>query len=198
MLARSSRLGMKAALALMLAFGVAVAMCVEAAPASGLAGRAYAASVQAKNAKAHAAYGKKLAKLAKENGSIVGLEYMCVDITGDGVDDMLVQWWPAIYTYKGGKVKRVYNGFRGGLAFTKVYKSKKVVVTNASGGLTYLKWNGKKFKKMVTIVDNNIFDGGSTYYWVTGKGEVTEKKAKAFAKKLVGNAKSQKVKYRAY
>ena len=195
---RCLRLITSAALACTLATTLAVAIVGAQAFApdeSGAIPQAQAASAKAKNAKAHAAYKKKLAKIQNENG-IPGVSYRFIDITGDKVDEMVVAWWPAVYTYKSGKVKRVFSGSRGGLGLGPVYKAKKVFMVNSSGALTYFKWNGKKFKPMVTVCDLNTQTGDGSYYWIKGKGDVSESAAKTYVKKLIGSSKATKLKFK--
>ena len=195
------KLALAALLVAALLAGVGCAeACLQAAGAAEgpLVGKAYASTASAENAKAHKAYKKKLAKLSKENGGIP-TRYRFIDLTGDGVDEMMVAWWPSAYTYRGGKVVRVYSGSRGGLDVTRAYKAKKVFVANSSGAYTYYKWNGKKFVAVATVMDYNSQVGGDdTYYWVKGKGEVSEQEAKAYVKKLLGKAKMTTIKYKAY
>lgn len=166
-----------------------------------------ASATKAKNAQAHAAFKKKLVKIRKANGTTDGPWYRFIDLTGDGVDEMVVQWWPAVYRYSSGKVKRINKQMVGRFYYPKAYKSKRILVTAGSDALgsmpakVYLKWNGKKFVKMASLYTPCAYAksvGNKASYWVKGKGQVTKKQAQAYVKKLVGKAKATKITYKRY
>lgn len=151
-----------------------------------------------KNRKAHTAYYKKLKALRRKGKVLQGTSTYCfTDITGDGVDEMIVRWWPSVYTYRGGKVVCVHDGELGSSSYG-LYKGKKVFSHfipdhMGSGQRDYYKWNGGKFVKVATMYQPSAYraqQGAKSYYWVKGKGKVSKKRAKAYVKKLVKGAKS--------
>ena len=162
------------------------------------------ASTASENKAAHKAYKKRLVKLKKESMSFGWCCFM--DVTGDGIDEMIMSWWPSIYTYKSGKVKRVFSGEAGSQSFKKTYKSKKVVLFASPDhcgafSYSYLKWNGSKFVSQVSLYTpkrHNKQHGYKANYHIEGRGEVSKKAAKAYAKKLVGNATAKKITYKQY
>lgn len=166
-----------------------------------------ATSKAQKNAKAHAAYYKKLSAMQKKGMLIQGLPNYCfVDLTGDGVDEMIVQWWPSIYTYRSGKAVQVHDGEVGSSSYAKLYKTKKVFVHvmpdhMGSSSKSYYKWNGKKFVHVATTYKPSTLgkqQGAKAYYWVKGKGKVSKKRATSYVKKLTKGAKASKPKYVVY
>ena len=161
------------------------------------------ASKASKNKAAHKAYLKELKKLVAERNAIG--KYRFMDVTGDGVDEMITMWWPAVYTYKGGKVKKVFSGDIGRVLFQKAYKKKKVIVVTLNDpayttvSKSYLKWNGSQFVYKATLTPTNSYakqHGVSSRYYINGKGNVSKKTANAYVKKLVGKAKATKITYK--
>lgn len=158
--------------------------------------KAHAATKKVKNKRAHAAYRSQLASM-RTDGLYVGDRYKFVDLTGDGVDELVVGWWPSIYTYRGGDAVKVHDTGLGGNNYLRFYKNKHVVVFHSGGRggrvyETYAKWNGRKFTNRVSMHVASGFDStakNQPAYMINGKG-VTAKRAKAVKKKLVGNAKA--------
>ena len=153
-----------------------------------------------KNKKAHTAYYKRLKKLEKDGlflSSIGG--YQFVDLTGDGIDEMIVSWWPSVYTYKGGKAMRVDNADVGSSYYVKLYPSRKVFVRTmpdhmGSASKNYYKWNGKKFVKVASTYQpsqSGKKQGAKPFYWVKGKGKVSKSMGKAYVKKITKGSKGQ-------
>ena len=160
-----------------------------------------AATKAQKNKTAHKAYKKKLRKLASEV-SYITPQYKFIDVTGDGVHEMFVAWWPEVYTFQNGKVKRLNRGEVGSDNY-KVIASKRVVVRLSAdhmgaASLMYYKWNGKKLVHRVTVYTptrdgRNM--GAEPYYWVKGHGKVSKSYAKKQVKKLTGGKTPKALKY---
>ena len=163
-----------------------------------------AASRKAENRKAHAAYKKKLWQLRKSQGTTDPPMSAFVDLTGDGVDEMVVLWWPSVYTYRSGKAVRVEKGFVGSDALYRAYKKAHVIVKgrgDTMGGVSrvYKRWNGKKFVTVASLYtpsSTGIAYGNQPSYWTKADGYTTKARAKAYVKKLIGADKASRIKYR--
>ena len=160
-----------------------------------------------KNNKAHATYYKQLSAMQKKGMIIQGVPNYCfVDLTGDGVDEMIVQWWPSIYTYRSRKAVCVHDGEIGSSSYAKLYRTKKVFVHVSpdhmgSSYKSYYKWNGKKFVTVATTYTPSTLgkqQGAKAYHWIKGKGKVSKKRVKAYIKKLTKGAKATKPAYVEY
>ena len=147
----------------------------------------------------------KIDALAVDTDDDGKADKLLFDTDGDGVDEMITMWWPAVYTYKGGKVKKVFSGDIGRVLFQKAYKKKKVIVVTLNDpayttvSKSYLKWNGSQFVYKATLTPTNSYakqHGVSSRYYINGKGNVSKKTANAYVKKLVGKAKATKITYK--
>ena len=68
-------------------------------------------------------------------------------------------------------------------------------------GYSYLKLNGTKFVSQVSLYtpkEGGKQQGIKANYRINGRGAVSKKAAKAYAKKLVGNTKAKKITYKQY
>ena len=156
-----------------------------------------AAKASPKNSKAHAAYKKKLKSLCNkyEQSSVY---YQFVDLNRDGVDEMIVSWFPEIYTYSNGKVKRVDKARAGSNSYSIAPKAKVFcrIEFDHCGSATYryFKWNGKKFAHVATLYThdkNDTYLNVKSHYWVKGKGSVSKKVATKYVKKILKGEKER-------
>jgi len=160
------------------------------------------ASKAAKNKAAHKAYLKKLKKLVAERNAMG--KYRFMDVTGDGIDEMITMWWPTVYTYNAGKVKTAFSADYGLVNFVRAYRAKKVIMLSTpdhalGATYSYLKWNGSQFVYKVSLYTPNKYGKQAGYqpnYYINAKGKVSKKAAKAYVKKLVGTAKAAKITYK--
>lgn len=96
-------------------------LCITAVPVE-------AQAASSKNKKAHKAYQKQLKKDKKKYRSgKEKLKYAYKDLNGDGIDELITEpdfgaCSQIIYTYKGGKVKKLIEVGQG--EFTQYYKKK--------------------------------------------------------------------------
>lgn len=126
-----------------------------------------------------------------------------MDLTNDGVDEMVVNWFPSIYTYRKGKVVRVSRLLSGSSHYTKYWPKKRAIrasVPDHAGGTEYeyYKWKGKKLVKVAstyTPKKNGKAMGFTSRQWVRGKGEVSKASCSAYIKRLTRHTKSRSVKY---
>lgn len=130
----------------------------------------HAASLSAKNQKAHTVYLKKLRKLGKN-----GASYKFVDLTGDGLHEALAEYDPGnmgsgryfeIYTYKKGKAVRILKFAEYGLTKVMSYPKTKAVVIYCSGH------GGEHYEYF-------RYKGGK-YSYVAGKGRSTMKSSSSW------------------
>ena len=158
------------------------------------------------NKRAHAAYFKKLDALKRDGKFMEGGSYRFVDLTNDGIDEMIVAWWPSVYTYRSGKVVRVHNAQMGSEGYTKYYRTRKVLIHTTpdhmgAASVEYLKWNGKKFVVVATRytpTKSGRQMGAKPYYWTKSKGKVSKAVCQKQIKKLLGSAKAKRVTYASY
>lgn len=137
-----------AVIALAALVAVLTCACVAAVPQP---------AVASTNSKAHAAYMKKMRGLADSSGRDM---YCFVDLTGDGVDEAVMENYAyggsgcdlLIFTYKKGKVKRIYKEPEYGLQWIKYYKKTRSLVFYRSGHGGSLYWYAKyKQGKFVNV-----------------------------------------------
>ena len=117
------------------------------------------ASISKKNSKARKKYNSYLKKIKKRYG---GVSYAMLDLTGDGIVDLIADYisergsgnYFKIYTCKSGKLKCIYDGGEYGLGKLLFYKKTKTLImkTEGHGGqsVSYYKYNGKKFKEVAS------------------------------------------------
>lgn len=181
---------------------VMMAVCITAIPIP-------AQAASAKNKKARKAYVvqlKKDKKRWKNEGSKIG--YVYADLNGDGVEELITRsgnkylTGVSIYTYKQGKVKRVYDTEVFSLKCLKYYKSKKVLYELNSSGLDddsegYYKFSGNKYKLKCGSCVN-----GKKYYDCFVNGKTKSASAyKKYVKSLVKKSKAKsfnKLKWKKY
>lgn len=164
----------------------------------------YAATNKAAaNRAAHAAYYKKLDMLKEQDSFLNNGSITFTDLTNDGVDEMVVGWFPSIYTYRKGKAVRVSRLMIGSSHYTKYWPKKKVLRANVPdhvGGTEYeyYKWNGVRFIKVAstyTPKKGGKAMGFSASYWVRGKGKVSKAVCSRYIKRLISGAKGRRIKY---
>lgn len=181
-----------------LACSLAIAAAFGAGAGSVSAGKVTAASVKAKNAKAHKAYKKKMSSIAKAS---MDCSYKYVDITGDGIHEALVSANVGrdfyIFTYKGGKAKKILTGGDYGLSKITIYKGSKGIITygGGHGGETYsyYKKKGSSYKKVASRSRQSVNGGGMSngpWYYYNGKSGSINKAA--FNKNIKGISKGKK------
>ena len=151
-----------------------------------------AVQTQSKNSEAHTAYTKKLRALGKTYPQS-SIKYRFVDLNCDGVDEMVVSWFPEVYTYSSGKVKRVDKAMIGSSWYLIAPKAKvfsRVESDHCGSAMyRYYKWNGKKFAHVATLYTHDKNDTSlriRSQYWIKGKGDVSKKTAEKYVKKIRG------------
>lgn len=164
------------------------------------AGNAAPAQAASKNEKAHAVYDKKLSKLTNLEG------YRYADVTGDKVDEALVQTHEGggsgrvfrIYTYKNGKAKKILETAEYGLETITFYKKSKGLILYGAGHggewYEYYKLKNGKFKYLagksrVAEAGGGMYNGPWNYYKKTKT--ITKKQ---FKKRVNGVKKGKKKK----
>ena len=136
---------------------------------------AEAASVASKNKKAHQLYTRIINEA--RNGS--SMKYKIIDITGDGVHELLIKTVPQgfasgasfnVYRYTGGTTKLVMSVGAYGIDRVYIYRKTKVLVTfwNARGQeiYRYYKMNSGLYKEKVSK-----YRTVTNQKWVYQKGE---------------------------
>lgn len=155
-------------------------------------------SVSARNTNAHKEYAYLKEKLKEEHGSFA---YIVLDITGDGVDEMLVQYSRervymdfAVYTYSDKKVKKIlseYAGYGGYVTLTCYKKTCTIICEGYGHGNRWFDTYSRKKDKLVRAATK----GGNystNYEWVYTNGDksISEKKYNSILKPLrKGNKK---------
>lgn len=181
------------------AFAVVLALCC--AFAFSLA-NSHPAHAKVSSTKAHSLYESYLRAQMSDYMSFG--EYKFVDITGDGVDEMITGWWPSVCTIKSGKVKVAISVPMGSCSFGKVYKKKHVITLiepdhMGSSSTVYYKWSKakKKFVRKASTyspTSDAKRNGAVARHTVKGK-KVSKAKFKAYKKKLLGTSKGTRIKF---
>lgn len=100
------------------------ALCITAIPIQ-------VQAAGSKNQKAHKAYQSKLKKIKKAYSYSQWGRYLYVDLNGDKTDELVVEidMYTFIYTYKKGKVKKVFEDSSDSGVTIKYYRKSKVIRT---------------------------------------------------------------------
>lgn len=172
-------------------------LCITAVPVE-------AQAASSKNKKAHKAYQKQLKKDKKKYRSgKEKLKYAYKDLNGDGIDELITEpdfgyCSQIIYTYKGGKVKKLIEVGQG--EFTQYYKKNRVLhyygshMSNSHD--EYYKFQNNKYK---CVAHKDVeFDWNmeteeeiyTTSYYVKGK-KVDKKVYTSYIKKLTKGDKAK-------
>ena len=169
----------------------------------GMAAPAEAASKAAKNKAAHEQYAKTLQSLYRRYGYV---SYQYADITGDGVDEVMLEYHPEntgsgymvwICTMKKGAQKTLLKDGEYGLSKVMRYpKSKAIVLYCAGHGgeeYIYYKWKSGKYSRVASRARmakaGGAWENGPWSYY-NGKGKLI-KKAK-FKKSIASLTKGKK------
>lgn len=176
---------------------IVFALCITAAPI-----QTQAAS--SKNKKAHKAYLKQIKKDKKKYRSgKEKLKYAYKDLNGDGIDELITEpeygyCSQIIYTYKGGKVKKLVEVGQG--EFMKYYKKNKVLYYyGGHGGSEYDEYYKLQNNKYKCVAHKDVeFDWNmeteeeiyTTSYYVKGK-KVDKKVYTSYIKKLTKGDKAK-------
>lgn len=154
---------------------------------SGVLQQAHAVSKAAKNKKAHIVFKKKARSLGKTYQNV---QYKFVDLTGDGIHEMLVDGRSGqggghifyVYTYKSGKAKRILKDGQYGMAFIKSYRKTKAFVMYCTGHghehYDYFAMKNGRYKRIAKRWRSGV-NGGSVG---SGAWSYSNGKSKAYTK----------------
>ena len=150
-------------------------------------------SVSARNTNAHKEYAYLKEKLKEEHGSFA---YIVLDITGDGVDEMLVQYSRervymdfAVYTYSDKKVKKILSEYAG---YGGYGKTRTIICEGSGHGKEWYDTYSMKKDRLVSAARKACSSSGN-YKWgyYAGDKDISEKKYNSILKPLrKGNKKA--------
>ena len=164
-----------------------------------------AASLKNKNKKAHKVLQTKYTSLYNNSS---GISYKYMDVTGDGVHELLASYFPSskssggsmygldIFQVKNGKIKCILRTDSYGLAKISYYKSSKSLIMNqlGHGGESYscFKFRNGKFKSIASKARQSIKGGsvenGPWYYYGSSQNTISKS---SFNKKIKGMIKGK-------
>ena len=184
---------------IMAAFAILFMMPVIAVP------KIQAASLKSKNKNAQEILQKKYTDLYNNSS---GISYKYMDVTGDGVHELLASYFPSsegsggnmygldIFQVKKGKIKCILRTDSYGLAKITFYKSSKSLVMSQYGhggeSYSYFKFKSGKYKSVASKARQSTKGGsvenGPWYYY--GSSQKTISKS-SFNKKIKGMVKGK-------
>lgn len=176
---------------------IVFALCITAVPLQ-------TEAASSKNRKAHKAYKRQLKKDKKKYRSgKEKIKYAYKDLNGDGIDELITEpeygyCSQIIYTYKGGKVKKLVEVGQG--EFMKYWRKNKVLYYYGGHGDSeydeYYKLQNNKYRRIAykaVVFDYNMETDEEIYttsYYVKGK-KVDKRTYTSYIKKLTKGEKAK-------